>query len=138
MTPDEPASLPLPPWARAARDLPEGLLVHTVFQLEGDPVALLLEPEENGIRVSDAQAVSGTLFSTGQHLEGDPGYELVMKVAESHRVRVDRDEGTLTALARGPEDLEETMAGVVQTVLALLITIPHLAGVGWRAGGRTR
>ena len=37
MTPQEIRGLPLPPWVRPARELPEGLLVHTMFQLEGDP-----------------------------------------------------------------------------------------------------
>lgn len=104
----------------------EHLVQMPFYDSTGDPIRVTMHVEEdNTVRMDDAGAVAGLLFSLGQDGEHTPAFKLVTDLARAHGLEIDFDEGLLTVSAE-PDQITETLVGLTKVVITILTAAPHM------------
>ena len=91
----------------------------------GDPIELSVYMDGERATIDDAGAISGLLFSLGQHNEGTPAFKLLENLVRTHGLEIDFDEG-LVKLSVADRDLYEGIAELAKVILAIHTTVPHI------------
>ena len=92
----------------------------------GDPITISVSKHDNEIRIDDAGAVAGMMFSLGEHMQDTPTFRLMQALADSYELWIDHDEGLLHC-QMASEAFPETLSDFAKVVLTLLTASPYLA-----------
>ena len=91
----------------------------------GDPIEISVSTDGTRTTIDDAGAISGLLFSLGQHTQDAPAYKLLKSLERAHGLEVDFNEGLLKVSVQD-QDLYDGVAELTKVVIALTTVTPHI------------
>ena len=96
---------------------------------QGDPVEISVHIDGDLATICDAGSTAGLLFYLGQHEQGHPAFTLLQKLAQTHRLEIDFDQGlvSLTVERRNiHEGIAEGIAELARIIITVQTAAPHL------------
>ena len=103
----------------------EHLIRLPFFDPTGDPIQVTITTQNQLVRIDDAGAVAGLLFSPGHHEEHTTAFKLVTDLARAHDLEIDFNEGTIS-ISTTPEHITEALWILTTVIITVLSAVPHL------------
>lgn len=91
----------------------------------GDPIEISVASHESHAIIDDGGAISGLLFSLGQHTPDTPPYRLLRNLEHAHGLELDFNEG-LVKLRVSYNDIYRGVVEFVKVILAIQAVTPHI------------
>lgn len=110
--------------ARPTRD--NGCLLQMPFRdSDGDPIRIAVYHSGDSIVLNDAGAITGNLFTLGQHTQDTPAFKLLRSLEKAYGLKLDFDNGRVTVTVT-EDEMYDALMDFSKVVLTMLTAIPHV------------
>ena len=110
--------------ARLTKD--NGCLLQIPFRdSDGDPIRIAVYHSGNSIVLNDVGAISGNLFTLGQHTQDTPAFKLLRNLEKAYGLKLDFDNGRVTVTVT-KDEMYDALMDFSKVILTMLTAIPHV------------